>query len=525
MSSYIVRGISLPYKTDPAEACAIASKRLAKLGMRVSQAQIYRRSVDARKKKDICFVYSVLCSAEGKRADEARLAQIDAVPERSGLPSPEYGSEQADAPPVICGFGPAGMFAALLLCENGYRPIVCERGPCVAERSLKIERFFRTGRLDCEGNVQFGAGGAGSFSDGKLMTRINDGFCRYVLERLVEFGAPRDILVNARPHVGTDLLGAVIENIDRRINELGGRVLYNTRIDSFKCNGAGRITSVLTSNGELECSALIFAPGHSARDTYEYLKTTDVGLTPKTISVGLRIEHLRSDIERALYGDAAGDPLLGSAEYNLSSRIDGRGVYTFCMCPGGEVVAAASEQGGVVTNGASRFARDLENSNSAVAVSLDHPDPMEFQRSLERAAFEAAGGDFRAPISTLGDFVSARSGSAPTRVRPSYTGVGTTLCDLRTIFPPDISKTLAAGLVSFGKKIEGFDDAPAILTAPETRTSAPFRIPRGELLTASGHDNLYPCGEGAGWAGGITSAAVDGMRAALEMMKRFKRPE
>ena len=522
MNSFIVRGISLPYRADPAEACRTASKRLASAGLRVLDSAVYRRSVDARKKKDIRFVYSVLCHTEGRAPDEAKLRRIDAVAEKKGIPAPEFGDEMLGAPPVICGFGPAGMFAALLLCENGYAPVVCERGPCVKERQKKIDRFFETGILDCEGNVQFGAGGAGTFSDGKLMTRINDGFCRYVLEKLHEFGAPDDILVNSRPHVGTDLLGSIVERIDERIRSLGGSVLYNTRIDSFKCDSAGRVTSVVTNRGEIACGALIFAPGHSARDTYSYLKTTDMDIRPKTISVGFRIEHLRSDIERALYGDAAGDPILGSAEYNLSSNIDGRGVYTFCMCPGGEVVAAASEEGGTVTNGASRYARDLANSNSAVAVSLDHPDPMEFQRSLERAAFEAAGGQFRAPISTLGDFVNGRCGSEPTRVCPSYTGKGMTLCDLGKIFPQDISKTLAAGLLSFGKKIEGFDRPEAMLTAPETRTSAPFRIARGEMLTAMGHDNVYPCGEGAGWAGGITSAAVDGMRAALALMKRYK---
>ncbi len=522
MNSYIARGISLPYTADPAEAVHIAVKKLTSVGASAFDAAIYRRSVDARKKKDIRFVYSVLCRTGEYTLSEAKLKRIDAVAEKKGIPLPEFGDEELSAPPVICGFGPAGMFSALLLAENGYAPIVCERGPCVKERQAKIDRFFETGILDCEGNVQFGAGGAGTFSDGKLMTRINDGFCRYVLEKLHEFGAPADILVNARPHIGTDLLGSVVEKIDERIRALGGRVLYNTRIDSFTCNSAGRVTRVVTNNGEIECGALLLAFGHSARDTYTYLKTTDIDIRPKTISVGMRIEHLRSDIDRALYGDAAGDPVLGPAEYNLSSNIDGRGVYTFCMCPGGLVVAAASEDGGTVTNGASAYARDLANSNAAVAVSLDHPEPMEFQRMLERRAFELAGGNFRAPISTLGDFIAGKSGTEPSRIKPSYTGYGTSLCDLRNIFPADITDTIAAGLVSFGKKIAGFDAPDAILTAPETRTSAPYRIGRGEALTAAGHDNVYPCGEGAGWAGGITSAAVDGMRAALALMKRYK---
>ena len=523
MNSYIIRGISLPYTADPAEAEDAARKRLKSVGVSATEITIYRRSVDARKKNDIRFVYSVICKTDGKALSEQKLKRIDAVAEKQGIPTPKYGSEPLSAPPVICGFGPAGMFSALMLAENGYAPIVCERGPSVKQRQEKIERFFKTGILDGDGNVQFGAGGAGTFSDGKLMTRINDGFCRYVLEKLCEFGAPKDILVNARPHIGTDLLGGIVEKIDERITALGGKILYDTRIESFDCDGRGRVRSVSTNQGDIACGALILAFGHSARDTYTYLKTTNIDIHPKTISVGMRIEHLRTDIDRALYADAAGDPLLGPAEYNLSANVNGRGVYTFCMCPGGQVVAAASEQGGTVTNGASAFARDLDNSNAAVAVSLDHPEPMEFQRMLERRAFEMAGGNFAAPISTLGDFLSGKSGTEPTRIKPSYTRGVTALCDLRSLFPTELADALAGGLVQFGKKIAGYDVQDAVLTAPETRTSAPYRIARGEFLTAQGHDNVYPCGEGAGWAGGITSAAVDGIRVALGLMQRFKK--
>ena len=514
-----MRDIALPYAVPSGEAIDRAKALLRRGGATVADARIYRRSVDARKKKDIKFVYSVLCTAKG---DPARLAGI-AAEEKSAVAAPEFGSGQMNGRPLICGFGPAGMFAALTLAENGYAPVVCERGPDPARRLEKIRRFFATGELDPEGNVQFGAGGAGMFSDGKLMTRINDPYCRLVLEKLCELGAPEDILVNARPHVGTDLLCGVVERAAERIRELGGSVHYDTRVTGLRCDSSGAVTAAHTSAGDIPCGAFVLAAGHSARDVYTALLRVGYPLTPRPISAGFRIEHLRRDIDRALYGDAAGDALLGPAEYNLSARVDGMGVYTFCMCPGGEVIAAASDPDGVVTNGASRYARDGVNSNSAVLVSIPSHDPMELQISLERAAFAAGGGGHAAPVQTVGDFLSGSGAAGPGRVKPSYTRGATRIYDLASLLPGRYSAAIAQGIRAFGKKIEGFDSPHAVLTGVETRTTAPYRLERGGEMCVAGHDNFYPCGEGAGWAGGITSAAVDGVRVARAIMKRYKR--
>ena len=523
MSEYILHGLSLPYAAPSGEACAGAEKRLRSAGLCGTDFRIVRRSVDARKKDDIRFVYSVVFDLPD--ASSGRAERLGAVKVRSNTPEAVFGNEPLTDRPLICGFGPAGMFAALVLAENGYRPVVCERGPAPARRREKIERFFQTGDLDTEGNVQFGAGGAGMFSDGKLMTRINDGLCRFVLEKLHECGAPGDVLVNARPHIGTDLLMGVVEETARRIERLGGTVLYDTRVDMVRTDSAGRARAVVTSSGgEIGCGALILAFGHSAHDTYSMLRACGYGLEPKPIAVGFRIEHLRADIDRALYGDHAGDPLLGAAEYNLSAMIGGTGVFTFCMCPGGEVTAAASENGTVVTNGASKFARDGLNSNCAVALSIKTADPEGLQIGLERAAFTAGGGGFAAPVQTVGDFISGRHGTDPGRVLPTYTRNITRTADVAALLPGNAAKTLAGGLVAFGKKIKGFDAPDAIVTGLETRMTAPYRMPRGADRTCPGHDNVYPCGEGAGWAGGITSAAVDGVKTALSLMERFTPP-
>jgi uncharacterized FAD-dependent dehydrogenase len=428
--------------------------------------------------------------------------------------------------------GPAGLFCALFLVENGYRPILIDRGDSVADRVRAVERFHTFGVLDTDSNVQFGAGGAGTFSDGKLLTRINDPRCAYVLRRLFEFGAPEDILYKAKPHVGTDVLRDVVDAILARIQSLGGQLHYRTHMTDLTPHADGTYT-VHTNRGDMAAGAVVLALGHSARDTYLTLIKKQMHIVPKPISVGVRVEHLQADIDRALYGPFAGHPALGPAEYALSDTRSDRGVYTFCMCPGGEVVAAASEENGLVVNGMSHRARDGKNANSAVVVSVRPEDfePVDgnealgaiaYQRSIEQAAFRAGGADYTAPIQTVGDFLRQECRREPSVVVPSYrNGNAYKVTDIHSIFPHYIHEHLEYGLRSFDRKLTGFAVDHALLTAAETRTSAPVRILRDEQLCALGHYAIYPCGEGAGYAGGITSAAVDGLKVAYAIAERF----
>ncbi len=525
--------ISLPYKAEPNEAFVIAKKKLKralKTGAASFRCSVYRRSIDARRKDDIRFVYTVLL-----QTDENIYASKEAL-ESEGfricpLKEIEYniGTEKCLAPPIVVGSGPAGMFCALMLAEKGYFPILIERGDSIQKRISAVDSFFSGNDLNTESNVMFGAGGAGTFSDGKLVTRISDPLCGYVFSRFCEFGAPTDILYKAKPHIGTDLLQGVVARLLDRICECGGQVHYNCRLDGITEHSDGSVTAK-TSCGDIHGGCIVLAVGHSARDTYRYLNDTGYSMIAKPFSVGVRIEHLRSDIEQALYGASAGDPLLGAAEYALSDTKSGRGVYTFCMCPGGEVIAASSEEGGLVVNGMSRHARDGVNSNSAVAVSIRPDDydntPMgaiEFQHSLEKRAFVLGGGNYTAPIETLVDFMSDKKNGLrePSRIMPTYTRGMTAVSDISSVFPDFVNEELRRGFSSFGKKLKGFDSSDAVITAVESRTSAPIRILRNENGTAFGHPAVYPCGEGAGYAGGITSAAVDGIKTALEIMSRF----
>ena len=421
----------------------------------------------------------------------------------------------------------------MILAEQGYRPIIIDRGDSVADRVAAMERFYSEHILDTESNIQFGAGGAGTFSDGKLLTRINDPKCSYVLEALVKFGAPEEITVKAKPHVGTDVLRTVVDNLLAHIERLGGEVIYRCRLTGIHERDDG-LVEVSTSKGDFLASSVVLALGHSARDTYRTLIESQFDIIPKPISVGVRIEHKRSFIEEALYGRFAGEPALGAAEYALSDTRSSRGVYTFCMCPGGEVVAAASEEGGVVVNGMSHFARDGENSNSAVAVSIGVEDyeaidgslalgAIEFQRRIERRAFAAGGGGYAVPVQTVGDFMSGKTGSEPSSVLPTYMGGNNfKVASMDEVLPPFVCESLRYGLASFDKKIKGFALDPALLSGAETRTSSPLRMLRGEDMRAIGKKSIYPCGEGAGYAGGITSAAVDGVKVAMAIASRFK---
>ena len=525
----IVPSVALPITAPVEEAYAAAAAQLRRRGARPIQAQyrVYRRSVDARK-QDIRFVYSVSVSGDFSVTDIDRLARAGIHPLAADMPVLLRGKETLAARPIVVGTGPAGLFAAMLLAENGYRPLVLERGGNVAERVAATETFVKTRRLDTETNIQFGAGGAGTFSDGKLVTRVNDPLNGYVLSRLVDFGAPAEITMLAKPHIGTDYLRTVVSRMLAYIEECGGEVCYHTALTDLRMDARGIIAAV-TSQGEvIPCGTLVLAIGHSARDTYEMLLSRGLDIRPKPFSVGLRVEHLQEDIDRALYGKFAGHPALGHAEYALSDRTGARGVYSFCMCPGGEVVAAASEEGGVVVNGMSAHARDGRNANAAIAVSIDTADcgntpagAIAFQRGIERAAFAAGGADYSAPLCLMSDFLAGREGGAPSRIRPTYMSGGVYLASPDRYLPAFVTSALRHALPLFERRIAGYTAADVLLTGPETRTSAPVRIMRGDARTATGVSNLYPCGEGAGYAGGITSAALDGIHTAMAICARY----
>ncbi|MBQ3183224.1 MAG: hypothetical protein IJB57_06115 [Clostridia bacterium] len=520
MKTIVFKNIRLPYTAHMGEAVDIALKRAKGAGIKISDPYIYKRSVDSRRKDDILFVYSVAAVCE--RVSEKQLKKTYSILEKEGWVTTAEVKEDISSRPVVCGFGPAGMFAALLLSEQGYRPIVLERGSDVKARAEKVETFMKTGVLDTSCNIQFGAGGAGTFSDGKLVTRISDPACRYVFERLVEFGAPKEIMYDAKPHIGTDKLLGIVDAISERVKALGGEIYYDTTLRAInKTNG--HISSVTTDKGEIECGALILAIGNSARDTYRYLMSENYVVEPKPFSVGVRIEHLREDIDKAMYGDHAGDPILGAAPYAFSKRVGEDAVYTFCMCPGGEVIAAASEENAVVTNGMSRYARDGVNSNAAVVVSVRSDDPIAYQEALEKRGFMAGGGGYYAPCQSVGDFLDGKAHKLPNRIRPTYMGGKVREYDLNDLFESRICDMLKLGITAFNGSLHGFAARDAVLTGPETRTSAPVRITRNEGYLALGTDNLYPSGEGAGYAGGITSAAVDGLRCACALISRYKR--
>ena len=513
-----VQNISLPLDGDLKTACA---KKLSLPKAQVLDAKILRRSVDARKKDNVHFTVTAAVSL--RSGEEKYTPYIPYTP-----PTVTPLKAKPRLRPVVCGAGPAGLLAALTLAEAGAEPILLERGDKVEDRQAAVARFHQTRILDTESNIQFGAGGAGTFSDGKLVTRISDSRCAYVLEKLHALGAPDEILTMAKPHIGTDILRDVVANTARRILECGGEILYRTTLLHLGSvqNGVRRL---VTSRGEIPASVTVLAIGHSARDTYSMLLDRGCEIAAKDFSVGMRIEHLKRDIDRALYGDFAGHAKLPYAEYNLSYNTKVRGVYTFCMCPGGEVVAGASEHGGLCVNGMSAYARDGQNSNSAVCVSVRRSDygdtpraAIEFQRSLERAAFTAGGGDYYAPVSTVEDFVCDRACTTLGKVQPTYRGGKVRGANLRELFPRELGDTLCAGLRDFGKKISGFDAPHALLSGVETRTSAPLRILRDDALTMLGESDIYPGGEGAGYAGGITSAAVDGVKIAEKIMARFK---
>ncbi len=499
----------------------------------LGNVQILRKAVDARKKSDVCLNYHVLAEVDASSRQAKRLLADRDITKYEELPAPmlTLGTLPMSAPPVVIGAGPAGLLAALQLAEYGYAPLLLERGKPVAERVQDVQRFWQTGEFDPASNVQFGEGGAGTFSDGKLTTRVNDPKMAEILQLFVDAGAPENILYEHKPHVGTDKLRAMVTGLSKRICALGGSVRYQACVSDFVIeNGAVRGV-VLDSGEKIAAGAVVLACGHSARDTYAMLAKRGVSIVSKPFAIGVRIEHPQELIDRAQYGTFAGHHLLGAADYALVYHTPdkARTAYSFCMCPGGQVVAAASESGGVVVNGMSMFKRDSGVANSALVVNVDSRDfgegalaGVEFQRQYERLAFSAAGSNYYAPAQNLDSFLKRSMPALQSLVAGTYRP-GLKACSLDAVLPGYVTETLRLGIESFGRKLNGYADGGALLTGVETRTSAPVRIERDrQSFVSVTHDLLYPCGEGAGYAGGIMSAALDGYHVARAIMKRFK---
>ncbi len=484
--------------------------------------RVLRRSVDAR--EGVSMVYTVEASVKDELSVLKRCHKKVSRIERSPgylLPSP---LPAPAVPPVVVGAGPGGLFAALVLARAGLRPILLERGRPVERRKADVDRFWATGALDPASNVQFGEGGAGAFSDGKLNTGTKDIRHRFILETLVAHGAPEDILMDAKPHVGTDYLHVTLQNLRKDLLALGADIRFESRLTDLDIHD-GALAGITVEGPEgpytLPCRHLVLCPGHSARDTFEMLYRRGVPMEAKPFAVGVRIEQRQADCDAAQYRQYAGHPGLPASTYKLSCHLpNGRAAFSFCVCPGGEVVAAASEEGRVVTNGMSEFARDKENINGALLVNVTPEDfggegplaGIEFQRKLEETAYALGGGGYRAPAQRVEDFLFKRPSTGPGRVLPSYRPA-VTWANLWDCLPPFVAETMAQALPILGRKLKGYDQPDTVLTAVESRSSSPVRIPRDES-GQSAIRGLYPCGEGAGYAGGILSAAADGMRCA-----------
>ncbi len=505
MRSMIFSDIKLSVEKDEKELFSLVQK---KFGKRIETFTIKKKSLDARDKNNLRYVYTVEVSDTLKQTEPAleRLSK-ERCPQK---------------PILIVGSGPAGLFCAIRLIERGIRPILIERGASVEERERKMNTFFSERKLDVDSNVQFGEGGAGTFSDGKLNTQTHSALNGEVLKTFVRFGAPEEILWLQKPHIGSDNLKKVVQNMRAYILKMGGEVRFHTRLSDLKIqNGVLQSAVLVSQKGEetIDVSTLILAIGHSARDTFKMLERRGIPMKQKDFAVGVRIEHLQSEIGFSQYGK--GYAKLPPADYKLVSHASERSAFTFCMCPGGYVMPATSEEGAVVTNGMSNYARNNVNANSALIAQVSRADfaddsplaGVRFQQELERSAFLAGGGNYNAPIQLVGDFLDGRASARFGEVQPTY-AVGTTFCDLKEVLPLPIINTLQLAIKDMDRRLKGFANPYGILTAVESRTSSPIRIERGEEMYSVGAQGLYPCGEGAGYAGGITSSAADGLRIA-----------
>ena len=505
-------------------------QKLSISGGDLLSADVVRRSVDARDKSDVHFVLSVDLKLKNENTIRRRNKNLSAVSRVVSDPLP---AAHFNRPPLIVGAGPSGLFAALTLARAGGSPVLVERGKPVEQRSLDVDRMRTEGILNPESNVQFGEGGAGAFSDGKLTCGIKSPWIRDVLETFVAHGAPESILIDQKPHIGTDLLRGVVSSIRREICRLGGTVLFETRLEELIIRNGQVCGAILSKGGqqhEFLTDTILLCIGHSARDTVQQLFNQGVRMTRKPFAMGIRIEHPREMIDRSQYGRYAGHPALGAASYKLVCHTpDERGVYTFCMCPGGFVIPAASQPDGVVVNGMSLHARDAANSNAALLVGVrpddfgdDHPlSGFLLQRQIEKAAYSAAGGGYRAPAQRVEDFLAARESRSFGNVVPSYQP-GVSPVDLHAVFPAFITDNLKTGLRAMNAQLPGFAMPDAVLTGPETRSSSPVRMLRVSCGEAEDLSGLFPVGEGAGYAGGIVSSAVDGITAARRSLDRAR---
>ena len=485
----------------------------------VKEWNIYKKSIDARKKDDIYYNYSINVKLKDvKKENKFGKVKEEEWQEIEVKRNSKY-------KPVIIGMGPAGLFAGLLLVDNGIKPIILERGKCVEERIKDVENFANNREFSSTSNIQFGEGGAGTFSDGKLNTGNSANmYSRKVLEEFVRFGAPEEILYTAKPHIGTDNLRKIVKNIREYIISKGGQVLFNTKATDFEIENE-TIKAVICENNRIETDAVILAIGHSARDTFKKLYELGVEIQPKNFAVGTRIEHLQEDINKAQYGENIKLKLL-VADYKLVYHAkNGRTCYTFCMCPGGQVMASNSEENSIVTNGMSNFARDGKNSNSALLVNVtvedyyrNSPlDGMYFQEDLEQKAFKLGGNNYNAPAQRVEDFIDGRKTEKFGKIKPTYMP-GVTEADLNEILPEFVTETMKEAIIELDKKLHGFAKKDAVLTGVETRSSSPVQIIRDkDSLNSVNVKGLYPCGEGAGYAGGIMTSAIDGLKCAIKV--------